>query len=143
MALYATKGEIMRYALRCKSQRIDIGAIDEGDFYYKFRLRNKTNGFIWVVFAVYDPAQDDLKSMFLTEMARACGTKPHPFIIGGDFNIMRRPEDKNNNNFNYRWPNLFNAVIESLELREIEMTGRQYTWSNDLDHQRLRSWIGC
>lgn len=46
---------------------------------------------------------------------------------------MRRPEDKNNNNFNYRWPNLFNAVIESLELREIEMTGRQYTWSNDLD----------
>jgi hypothetical protein len=111
----------------------DIGAIDEGDFYCKFRLRNKTDGFIWAHFAVYDPTQDDLKSMFLTEMARACGTEPHPFIIGGDFNIMRRPEDKNNNNFNYRWSNLFNAVIKSLELREIEMTGRKYTWSNDLD----------
>jgi exonuclease III/ubiquitin len=111
----------------------DIGAIDEGDFYCKFRLRNKVDGFIWTLFAVYGPAQDDLKSAFLAEMASACGTEPHPFIIGGDFNIMRRPEDKNNSNFNYRWPNLFNAVIESLELREIEMTSRQYTWSNDLD----------
>ena len=46
---------------------------------------------------------------------------------------MRRPEDKNNDNFNPRWPNLFNVVIESLDLREIEMLGRHYTWSNDLN----------
>jgi hypothetical protein len=28
----------------------DIGAIDEGDFYCKFRLRNKVDGFIWTLF---------------------------------------------------------------------------------------------
>ena len=41
----------------------DIGAIDEGDFYCKFRLRNKEDGFIWALFAVYGPAQDDLKTI--------------------------------------------------------------------------------
>jgi hypothetical protein len=45
---------------------------------------------------------------------------------------MRRVEDKNNGNFNYRWPNLFNDIIENLELREIEMVGRQFTWANNL-----------
>jgi hypothetical protein len=46
---------------------------------------------------------------------------------------MRRPEDKNKNNFNFRWPNLFNAVIESLEMKEIYLKGCHFTWSNNLD----------
>jgi hypothetical protein len=45
---------------------------------------------------------------------------------------MRRAKNKSNENFNYRWPNLFNAIIENLELRKIEMVGRQFTWANDL-----------
>jgi mannosylglycoprotein endo-beta-mannosidase len=42
---------------------------------------------------------------------------------------MRRPEDKSSGNFDPKWPGIFNAVIESLDLREIVMTGRQYTWA--------------
>jgi hypothetical protein len=72
----------------------DIGAIDEGDFYCKFQLRNKEDGFIWALFAVYGPAQEDLKNDFLAEVAGVCGAETHPFIIGGDFNIMRRAEEK-------------------------------------------------
>jgi hypothetical protein len=45
---------------------------------------------------------------------------------------MRRVEGKNNENFNYQWPNLSNAIIGNLELREIEMVGRQFTWANNL-----------
>jgi hypothetical protein len=29
-----------------------------------------------------------------------------------------------------RWPFIFNAIIESLDLREIALSGRQYTWAN-------------
>jgi hypothetical protein len=46
---------------------------------------------------------------------------------------MRGPEDKSNDNFDPRWPNLFNDVIEHLELKEIEMLGRQFTWADNLD----------
>jgi hypothetical protein len=53
-----------------------------------------------------------------------------PLLIGGDFNIIRRKEEKNNNNFNTRWPFMFNAIIESLDLREIALSGRQFTWAS-------------
>ena len=46
---------------------------------------------------------------------------------------MRQLEDKNKDIFDPRWPNLLNAVIESLELREIVMPGRQYTWAGPKD----------
>jgi hypothetical protein len=29
-----------------------------------------------------------------------------------------------------RWPFIFNAIIESLDLREIALSGRQFTWAN-------------
>jgi hypothetical protein len=41
---------------------------------------------------------------------------------------MRKPEDKSCGDFDSKWPSLFNVVIESLDLREIVMTGRQFTW---------------
>jgi hypothetical protein len=47
---------------------------------------------------------------------------------------MKRPEDKSSGNFDPKWPGIFNAVIESLDLREIVMTGRQYTWADPGDN---------
>lgn len=112
----------------------DIGAIDEGDFYVKFTLHTKNDGFKWALFAVYGPAQQHDKDKFLTEMAHSCS------IIGGYFNIMCRPEDKNKDNFDAKWPDLFNMVIQSLDLREIDMSGRHYTWAssgNDPTFEKL------
>ena len=34
----------------------DIGAIDEGDFYVRFLLKNKHDGFKWSLVCVYGPA---------------------------------------------------------------------------------------
>jgi hypothetical protein len=34
--------------------------------------------------------------------------------------------------FDNHWLFLFNAVIDSLDLREMEMIGRQFTWENSL-----------
>ena len=48
---------------------------------------------------------------------------------------MRHNKEKNKDNFNPRWPFLFNAVINSFDLREIELTGRQFTWANSLTNR--------
>jgi hypothetical protein len=37
-------------------------------------------------------------------------------LVGGDFNIIQRKEEKTNNNFNARWPFIFNTIIERLDL---------------------------
>jgi hypothetical protein len=46
-----------------------------------------------------------------------------PTLIGGDFNILRSSKDKNNDIYADCWPFQFNAVIDSFDLREIDLTG--------------------
>jgi hypothetical protein len=111
-----------------------IGAIDEGDFYVKFYLCNKEDSFKWALVTVYSPAQDDQKSCFLTELVNMFSREALPILIGGDFNILRSPDDKNKDNYTDRWPFLFNALIDGLNLRELEMSGRKYKWANSLEN---------
>ena len=90
-----------------------------GDFCVKFQLKNKQDGFMWSFVVAYGAAQDEFKPDFLAELVRICENETLPMLVGGDFNIIRRQEEKNNDNFHARWPFIFNAIIESLSLREI------------------------
>jgi hypothetical protein len=62
--------------------------------------------------AMYGPAQPDHKESFLAELVRLCSHENLPLVMGGDYNILWRPSEKNNPNYNARWPFLFNAVID-------------------------------
>jgi hypothetical protein len=106
---------------------LDVGSIDVGDFYVKFRLRDMKSDFKWVLVAVYGADQPEFKESFLTELVQSCSIEQLPLCIGGDFNIMWKNSEKNNDRFEERWPFLFNTVIDSLDLREIEMSGRKFT----------------
>jgi exonuclease III len=68
-------------------------------------------------------------------MVRVCSKQTVPMVIGGDFNIIRSPDEKNNDNYNDRWHFLFNAIIDALNLREIDLSGKKYTWANNLPNQ--------
>jgi hypothetical protein len=48
----------------------------------------------------------------------------------GYFNIIHSRTEKNNSRYNDRWSSLFNVVINSLNLRELELSRRQFTWAN-------------
>jgi hypothetical protein len=54
----------------------------------------------------------------------ACTIENFPLIAGGDFNIIRSSKEKNNNRYNDKWLFLFNVVINSLDLRELELSRR-------------------
>ncbi|KAJ1277053.1 hypothetical protein BS78_05G264400 [Paspalum vaginatum] len=66
----------------------DIGEIEEGIFFVKFKLRNKSDGYQWLLVSVYGPAQQDSKDAFLTELVQLCTKETLPMAIGGDFNII-------------------------------------------------------
>ena len=101
------------------------------EFHIKFHLRNRADNFTWTLVAVYGAAQDEHKSAFLLELVNLAKNNPYPMLIGGDLNIPRYQEEKNNDRFDTHWPFLFNAVIDSLDLREASMSGRQFTWGNN------------
>jgi hypothetical protein len=112
----------------------DIGAIDKGDFYVKFTLRYKSTDFKVILYSIYGQPQSQNKAAFLAELANTYSKENLHFLVGRDFNIMRKPEDKSCGEFDTKWPSLFNAVIESLDLREIVMTGRQFTSAGARDN---------
>jgi hypothetical protein len=107
-----------------------IQRVETGDFCVKLFVKTKSDGFDWILVGVYGAAQDALKPNFLAELVRICESENLPMLVGGDFNIIRRQEEKNNDNFNACWPFIFNAIIETLDLREIIMSGRQFTWAS-------------
>lgn len=48
----------------------------------------------------------------------------------GDFNLIYEARDKNNNNINRRFMDLFRRALDASELMEFRLQNRRYTWSN-------------
>jgi hypothetical protein len=110
-----------------RADTIEILASSIGEFYIKLHVYNKADNFIWSLVAVYGAAQEELKADFLRELVNLAKDNPYPILIGGDFNLLRFPHEKSKGRFDGHWSFLFNAVIDSLDLREVSVAGRQFT----------------
>jgi hypothetical protein len=55
---------------------------------------------------------------------------PYPILIGGNFSLLMF--EKRGVGLINHCPFLFNAVIDSLDLRVVTMIGRQFCWANNL-----------
>ncbi|KAL5679727.1 hypothetical protein ACJX0J_006112, partial [Zea mays] len=71
VALQDALGANSRLAAKRNLELSELGFLLIDRLTINFRLRNKEDGFIWALFAVYGPAQDDLKNDFLAEIAGA------------------------------------------------------------------------
>ncbi|WVZ86073.1 hypothetical protein U9M48_032914 [Paspalum notatum var. saurae] len=60
-----------------------------------------------------------------------------PWLICGDFNMIRYAHEKNNGNFRASEAAAFNDVFHALCLLELPLHDRQYTWSNRRDTPTL------
>jgi exonuclease III len=104
-------------------------------------VKSKIDEFELLLVPVYGVAQDKFKHDFLADLVRMCDSETLPILLAGDFNILRRPGEKSNHNFNPRWSFVFNAVIENLNLREIALSGRQFTWASRRENSTYKKWI--
>jgi hypothetical protein len=61
-----------------------------------------------------------------------CSKCDVPYVVGGDFNIIRFSNKKNKNLIFDRFSVMFNSVIQTYDLSEIDMSWEGgYTWSNN------------
>jgi hypothetical protein len=98
----------------------------------------------WWLSAVYGPTADGLKPTFLDELRSLRLALAGLWAIAGDFNLIVDVRDKNNANLNRRTMAMFRRFINELELREANLLGRRYTWSNERDQPtlaRLDRWF--
>ena len=59
------------------------------------------------------------------------------WIIMGDFNFIRTPEDRNTPGGDVNEMLMFNEAISELGLIELPLKGRQFSWSNMQDNPLL------
>jgi exonuclease III len=93
---------------------------------FSFRSDNLT----FTIINVYGPCTHALKSEFLASILQLYSALTSPVAILGDFNLIRHPREKSNDNFNPSEASLFNDFISSLGLLEISLLDHQFTLSN-------------
>jgi len=60
-----------------------------------------------------------------------------PWAICGDFNLILSEEDKNNQRFNRTNLSRFRRTVASLEMQDLHLHGRCFTWSNERENPTL------
>ena len=73
---------------------------DKGEFFQSPTIRNVDDDFEWELINVYGPMQDDKKREFLQELVCKIHSVSLPCVVGGDFNMVRRVEDKSTGQVN-------------------------------------------
>jgi exonuclease III len=79
---------------------------------------------------IYGPSDHSMTDVFLDDLCSVAGSISDPWMLIGDFNLTRSPADKNNANFNVSLASRFNQTIDALQLIELNLRDRLYTWSN-------------
>ena len=91
----------------------------------------------WWLTVVYGPQGDRETIEFLRELRALKSIVGQKWLVIGDFNLILTAEDKSNNNLNRRLMGEFRITLNYLELKEINLRGRKYTWTNDTTQTRI------
>ena len=74
--------------------RFDVGSFKKGDFILQMNLWDKEVRIKWNLLVIYGAAQEEKKFEFLSELSRFCDICSEPYLVGGDFNIIRYLKEK-------------------------------------------------
>jgi hypothetical protein len=68
---------------------MDVGSFYDGEYMLQMNLWDKEKREKWNLINVYGAAQDKKKEDFLSELALFCSKNKEPYLLCGDFNIIR------------------------------------------------------
>jgi hypothetical protein len=98
------------------------------------------SGFQFALTNVYGPTNNSLKIQFLREIREVHQRFNLPWRLVADFNMIRSPDDTTSTNINLGLILEFNHHITDLQLTEIPLIGRKYTYSNGRPSPTLSNW---
>lgn len=79
---------------------------------------------------IYGPAAATEKASFINWLYNFDTSGIDDWILMGDFNLIRSPDNRSRPGGNMTDMLLFNDIINHLDLVDIAFEGRSYTWSN-------------
>ena len=91
----------------------------------------------WWFTAVYGPQEDRDKAIFLEELEAIRDACQGPWAVTGDFNLILNEEDKSNDRIDRANLRRFRRTVAALELQDLHLHGRAFTWSNERENPTL------
>ncbi|CAN6180303.1 unnamed protein product [Urochloa humidicola] len=79
---------------------------------------------------VYAPADHRDSRLFLNGLLELAPHVHGPWLLVGDFNLVRDTGDKNNGHINHALCSAFNDTVDALGVIELPLLERLFTWSN-------------
>ena len=100
------------------------------DFAMSVEFKSLHTGNYWMLTNIYAPCTPKGKREFCDWFKNIQMPDEHDWLIVGDFNLMRAPENRNRPGGDVSEMLLFNEAISYLGLIEIPLHGKHFTWSN-------------
>ena len=100
------------------------------EFSISATVTSLADGKVWMVSSVYGPQADQDKVRFLAELETLGEQVQAPWILNGDFNLVRHEEERSTGRANRSLVNKFRHTNNKLVLDEMPLVGRKFTWCN-------------
>lgn len=99
------------------------------DFSITVHVKLKAANFEFLLTVVYGPVLANQRSSFLSEIRTIPSLGPPAWLLFGDFNLIRNKSEKQGPSYNYILSNRFNSLISNLNLIELALSDRKFSWS--------------
>lgn len=93
-------------------------------------LQQSQTGRLVAVTNVYGPSTDAQKPAFIRELRALAPLINLPWTLVGDFNVVRWLIDRSGGTHSFPLMNQFNDLLSFLQVQEISLQNRQFTWSS-------------
>ncbi|RVW91675.1 LINE-1 reverse transcriptase-like [Vitis vinifera] len=110
---------------------LELMGLEVGLFSISCRFKNVEDGFRWTFSRVYRPTLKRYREAFWEELRAIRGLWTDPWCIGGDFNMIRFPNERIRGGRVSSSMRRFSEVIDELELRDLPLQGGPFTWSGE------------
>ena len=119
------------------TRKLDLVESEIGHFSVTCKFKNVEDGFLWAFTRVYGPVKRSKRELFWEELGALKGLWEGPWCIGGDFNVVLSPNDRNlMGGISYPMRR-FNEVLNELGLRDLPLQGGPFTWRGGNNNQRM------
>ena len=108
------------------SRVLELLGMEVGLFSISCRFKNCEDGFRWIFSGVYGPTMKRNRELLWEELGDIRGLWNDPWCIGGDFNMIRFPNERRRGGRLSPSMRRFSEVIDDLDLRDLPLQGGSF-----------------
>jgi hypothetical protein len=134
----ASRGSIVIW----KSSVFTGALIFQNEYASSILLTSVHNNATWILINFYAPCTPLGKKEFVQWFQGIQMPDGVDWLLVGDFNLYRNPEDRNRQGADFGDMLMFNEAISALGLVELPLKGQRYTWTNKQCPSLLERLVG-